>query len=199
MKEEIVQLGDPVLRKKAAALGKKDLGSPKMRALIARMKKLLAKERYGVGLAAPQVGASLRLFIISGKAFLSDLPAPEFRQAGEATEEEKKNPPPDRVFINPELVRASKKKREMAEGCLSVRGKYGTVRRAEKATVRALDEKGAPFTYHASGLVAHIFQHELDHLEGTLYVDKALKLEDEEEKEELRKKYHPGKKEKARQ
>ena len=185
MAPEIVQVGAPVLRQKAPALSKKDIASPKTRALVSRMKKLLAKEQYGVGLAAPQVGVSVRLFIVSGRAFLPD----------EATEEEKKNPPPDMVFINPELVRASKSKREMAEGCLSVRGKYGTVLRSEKATVKALDEHGKPFTYHGSELVAHIFQHELDHLEGTLYVDKAVKLEDEKEKEELRKKYHPGKKE----
>lgn len=182
--EDIVQIGEKVLRQKVAPLSKKDIASPKVRALITRMKKLLAKEKYGVGLAAPQVGAALRLFIVSGRAFLPD----------EATEEEKKNPPPDMVFINPELVRTSKKKREMAEGCLSVRGKYGTVLRSEKATVRALDEKGLPFMRHGSELVAHIFQHELDHLDGVLYVDKAVKLEDEEEKEELRKKYHPGKK-----
>jgi len=187
VKEEIVQVGDPVLRKKAAPLGKKDVASPKTRSLVLRMKKLLEKERYGVGLAAPQVGASVRLFIVSGRAFLPE----------EATEEERKNPPPDMILINPELVRASKKKREMAEGCLSVRGKYGTVLRSEKATVRATDEHGRVFTYHGSELIAHIFQHELDHLEGVLYVDKAEKLEDETEKEELRKKYHPGKKEKA--
>lgn len=187
-KENIVQIGQNVLREKAALLSKKDIASPKIRALIARMKKLLAKEKYGVGLAAPQVGAAVRLFIVSGRAFLPD----------DATEEEQKNPPPDKVFINPELVRVSKKKREMAEGCLSVRGKYGTVLRSEKATVRAQDEHGEPFTYHGSELVAHIFQHECDHLDGVLYVDKAVKLEDEKEKEDLRKKYHPGKKEKAR-
>ena len=186
--EEIVQVGASVLRKKAAVLHKKDITSQKTRALILRMKKLLAKEQYGVGLAAPQVGVSLRLFIISGKAFLQD----------EATEEEKKNPPADMVCINPELLRASKKKREMAEGCLSVRGKYGTVERAEKATIRALDERGKLFTYHGSELIAHIFQHELDHLDGVLYVDKAVKLEDEKEKEELRKKFDPGKKEKKK-
>ncbi len=187
-KEEIVQIGENVLREKATPLSKKDIASPKIRALIARMKKLLKQEKYGVGLAAPQVGASVRLFIVSGRAFLPD----------SATEEEQKNPPPDKVFINPELVRTSKTKREMAEGCLSVRGKYGTVLRSEKATVRAQDEQGEAFTYHGSELVAHIFQHECDHLDGVLYVDKAVKLEDEKEKEDLRKKYHPGKKEKAR-
>lgn len=183
-KESIVQVGDPVLRKTTAALSARDIASPKTRTLIARMKRLLATEAHGVGLAASQVGSPVRLFIVSGRAFLPD----------EADEEKRNNPPPDKVFINPELVRASKKKREMAEGCLSVRGKYGTVMRSEKATVRALDERGAPFTYHGSELVAHIFQHELDHLDGILYIDKAVQLEDEAEKEALRKKYNPGKK-----
>lgn len=85
------------------------------------------------------------------------------------------------VFINPEITRLSKKKKEMSEGCLSVRGSYGTVMRHERATVKALDEHGKPFTYHASGLIAHIFQHEVDHLDGILYIDKAVKLEEDED------------------
>ena len=80
------------------------------------------------------------------------------------------------VFINPEITRLSRKKKEMSEGCLSVRDIYGTVLRHEKASVHAFDISGKPFDYHASGLIAHIFQHECDHLDGILYTDKATRL-----------------------
>ena len=76
----------------------------------------------------------------------------------------------------------------MEEGCLSVRHKYGTVVRHEKATVKALDENGKPLTYHGTGLVAHIFQHECDHLDGVLYIDKAVELEEDEDLKSARQK-----------
>lgn len=75
----------------------------------------------------------------------------------------------------------------MAEGCLSVRGKYGTVIRHEKASVRAYTAEGQVFVYHATGLIAQIFQHEYDHLDGILYVDKAEKLRNEKESAQLKK------------
>ena len=84
------------------------------------------------------------------------------------------------MFINPKLVRLSKAMKEMTEGCLSVRNQYGSVMRHEKASVEAFDENGLPFTYHGSGLIGHIFQHEVDHLEGILYIDKAVSLEEDE-------------------
>lgn len=169
MKEPIVQSGDPVLRKKAKAVPKKDFGSPSLKKLLAKMKKALTKEPFGVALAASQVGENLRLFIVAPKAF--------------------EKPEDVLVFINPELIRISKKKREMSEGCLSVRGTYGTVLRHEKATIKAQNEKGEPFIYHGSGLIAHIFQHEMDHLEGVLYIDKAKKLTSDEERAALREKF----------
>lgn len=165
-KDPIAQAGDPVLRKKAKPVTKKEFGSAALKKLIAGMKKALAKEHFGVALAAPQVGVSLRLFIVAGRAFVAD----------EKSEPSQKNTPPDMVFINPELIRVSRKKREMSEGCLSVRGTYGAVMRNEKASVRAQDEQGEKFLYHGNGLIAHIFQHELDHLEGVLYTDKAKKV-----------------------
>jgi peptide deformylase len=159
-------------------VGKKDIGTPELKALIKKMRDTLKKEEFGVALAAPQVGSSLRMFVIAGKAFKED--APEDAPAEE-----------DKVFINPELVKLSRAKREMSEGCLSVRGKYGTVMRHEKASVRAWDEQGKVFTYNGSGLIAHIFQHEVDHLDGILYVDKAVKLEDDSERDALREQ-HPA-------
>src|SRR5437868_508122 len=110
----IVQIGDPVLRQKAKPVVKKDIGSPRLRALIKKMQKDLRAEENGVAIAAPQVGASERLFVIAGKVFL-----PEDAPKDGAL-------PPDRVFINPEITRRSRSKKEMSEGCLSVRGSYGT-------------------------------------------------------------------------
>lgn len=164
MKDKIVQTGAPVLRQRAKPVPKKDIGSPTLNKLIARMSAILAKEPHGVALAAPQVGSSLRLFVVAGKVF---------------KKEEDKATPPDRVFINPEIVKKSRTKKEMQEGCLSVRGKYGTVMRHEKASLKAQDKTGKPFIYHGSELVGHIFQHECDHLDGVLYTDKALSVVDD--------------------
>jgi peptide deformylase len=179
--EAIVQVGDPVLRAKAKPLSKKDITSPETAKLIAHMKKVLAQEKYGVAIAAPQVGASVRLFVVAGKAF-SDKHT-EKPPAEDTTEEAPTPTRPDMVFINPELLRLSKARKEMSEGCLSVRGTYGSVIRHEKASVRALDEQGKPFTYHGNGLIAEIFQHECDHLDGILYIDKAVRVEEDEESE----------------
>ena len=170
-KDPVVQDGDLVLRQKARPVARKDIASPKIAKLIARMKKVLAGEDFGVALAAPQVGEPLRMFVIAGKAFLT----PE----DPAQKSEQVPPQPDRVFINPEITRLSRAKKEMSEGCLSVRGKYGSVLRHEKATIKALDEHGKVVTYHGAGLIAHIFQHECDHLDGILYTDKAAKLEED--------------------
>ncbi len=83
----------------------------------------------------------------------------------------------DLVFINPEIIKLSRKKRWAPEGCLSVRWLYGEVSRSEKATVRGFDEHGKPFMRGASGLLAQIFQHETDHLNGLLFIDKARNVE----------------------
>ena len=142
------------------------------------MKALLAQEKNGVGLAAPQVGESLQLFIVAGRVFMKE-------ERGEGDEVVVRKPtPPDRVFINPTIIRTSKSESDMSEGCLSVRGLYGSVIRHDKATVRALDEHGKPFTLNGAGLLAQVFQHETDHLHGTLYIDKATELRPEAESDE---------------
>lgn len=164
VKDPVVQEGAEVLRQKAKPVLKKDITSAKVREVILRMKKVLKGEEYGVAIAAPQVGESLRIFVVAGRALLPE-DAPEDTPR-----------PADMTFINPEIVRLSRAKKEMSEGCLSVRGKYGSVLRHEKASIKALGEDGKPFTYNGTGLVAHIFQHEYDHLDGILYIDKATKL-----------------------
>jgi peptide deformylase len=168
----IVQNGHPVLRSIAKDVAHADITSPTIQKLITDMKKLLSKEEHGVALAAPQVGESLRLFIVSGKAI-----------AKRATETEDKTHP-DQVYINPVMTKVSRSKKELHEGCLSVRGYWGEVPRALKATVTAYDEHGKKVTRGASGFLAHIFQHEMDHLNGVLYIDKASAVyEDEKEHE----------------
>lgn len=168
---------NPTLRDIAKEVPVSHIKNASTQALIKEMKRLLSKEEYGVALAAPQVGERLRLFIVSGKALARD--------SRNAPDEEhtKPEPPalPDQVYINPEMVKLSRTKRNKHEGCLSIRGKWGEVPRADKATVRAYDEHGVRFTRGASGFLAHVFQHEMDHLDGILYIDKAVSLYDDKD------------------
>lgn len=182
MKDPVVQDGDPVLRAVAKPVAKKDITSARIRKIIAKMKKTLAHEEYGVAIAAPQIGESLRIFVVAGRAF-------DTHDDEKPIDGESETPAavyPDRAFINPVLTRLSRAKREMSEGCLSVRGKYGTVMRHEKASIKAFDEEGKAITYHGTGLVGHIFQHECDHLDGILYIDKAVRLEQDEDMKSAR-------------
>lgn len=167
MKDLIVQEGDPVLRKVAKAVPKKDIGSPALAKIIKKMHVALAPEKYGVAIAAPQVGESLRIFVVAGRVF---------KEETEEGEEDASPTPPNRVYINPEITRASRKKLEEAEGCLSVRSIYGTVMRHERVTLSYTDEHGLARTENATGLLGHIFQHEVDHLGGILFIDKARDL-----------------------
>jgi peptide deformylase len=81
-------------------------------------------------------------------------------------------------FINPVIVKKSRETQVLEEGCLSIRYLYGKVRRSKKITVRAYDENGVLFERGASGLLAQIIQHENDHLDGILFVDKAMDVEE---------------------
>ena len=162
--KEIVQDGDPVLRKVAPEVPLDSIPSKDIQNLIEDMRDALAECSDGVGLAAPQIGVSKRIFIVSQHIF--------------APEGEEYTPKPALVFINPELEKLSKDTSVLEEGCLSVRGKYGYIKRADKARVRAYDENGKAFTYNGTGLLAEIFQHEVDHLNGILYIDSATDIHD---------------------
>jgi peptide deformylase len=153
----IVQVGDKVLREKAKEVPLSEITSSSICDVIKKMEEALLNEKDGAALAAPQIGISLRIFILSPKVFLP---------------KDTKN----YIFINPVILNLSKKKSLLEEGCLSVRGKYGAIRRSEKATVRAFDEKGNLFTRGASGLMAQAFQHECDHLDGVLFIDSLKKV-----------------------
>ena len=182
----IVQTNNPALRAIAKEIPIKDIGSARVRALIADMKALLAKEELGVALAAPQVGESVRLFIVASKDLIvrkRSEKKPEYEQEFDAEYLEGLPEGEPAVYINPIMVKMSRKKIDKHEGCLSVRGKWGMVPRAEKVTVRAYNENGAKFERGASGFLAHIFQHEMDHLEGILYIDTATEVYDAEKDE----------------
>ena len=155
-KTRILQRENKVLRAQAKSVSLKDIDSKKLANIIKQMSQALHAEEDGVALAAPQIGESLRLFIVRGDILALN-----------------KNPKPDLVFINPEIIKASKNKKQVEEGCLSIRWLYGRVKRSEKVTVRAYDETGRKFERGASGLLAQIFQHEIDHLNGVLFIDKA--------------------------
>lgn len=155
--KDIVQNNDPVLHTTAEVVALPDIPSKRIQTILRDMKEALDAKEHGVALAAPQIGVPLRIFIVSRKAF-----------SDEDTERE------SLVYINPELIRSSKKMGIMEEACLSVTGLYGKVRRATHVTVRAYDERGEIFTRGTGGLLAQIFQHEIDHLNGILYTDKAI-------------------------
>jgi len=152
---KIVQVGDPVLRGGTRLLSRDEVKSAEIQQLIAWMRETM-REAPGVGLAAPQVGLPLRLAVIEDVA---DAP------------EKERRPVPFHVLINPQLTLGAQVI-EHYEGCLSVDGFQAMVPRAQTVTVEALDHHGDPVKIEASGWYARILQHEIDHLDGTLYIDR---------------------------
>jgi len=177
----IVQKEDPILREKAEPVNPKDFSSPRLKKILGDMVTAMEKELDGVAIAAPQIGIPLRIFIVSHRAFeyADDEEDEDDRNELDSlhTHDSPKIKRSNMVFINPVIIKLSRKKVWMPEGCLSVRWLYGEVSRAEKATVRAYDENGKVFTWGGSGLLAQIFQHETDHLNGTLFIDSARNVE----------------------
>ena len=171
----IVQTGDKVLRETAKEIGLAEIKSAKIKNILAQMTKALSAAKDGVALAAPQIGIPLRIFIVL-KEYTENKTAQELKEIQEK-KTPKQNKPEIVVFINPKITKISKKKQAVKEGCLSVTGIFGTVSRAEKVTLEAYNEKGEKFSRGASGLLAQIFQHEMDHLNGILFTDTAYNLE----------------------
>ena len=163
----IVQKGETILRKKAEPVLLADIQTTRIKRIIKQMTEALYQEEDGVAIAAPQIGESLRIFIVSGKIL-----SPHYPDLEEGVPIM-----PDLICINPEIIKISKQKKKMPEGCLSVRWLYGNVSRSTKATITAYDENGAAFTRGGAGLLAQIFQHETDHLNGILFVDSADDIE----------------------
>jgi peptide deformylase len=150
----IVQLPTPSLRQLSADIAKDEY--PEMKKLIKIMYRSM-DENNGIGLAAPQIGLNINIFVISREIA---------KQFGIPS-----------AYINPTVTSASSKEEVIEEGCLSVPGQFGLVKRAYTVTVTAYDEKGKQFTIVANDIAARIIQHESDHLKGTLIVDKFMKTQ----------------------
>jgi peptide deformylase len=166
IKLKIIQVGDPVLRNGARPLTKEEIGSPPIQQLIVLLKNTM-RDSPGVGLAAPQVGIPLQIVVIEDREEYLKLLKPE------EIKERDRRPIPFHVIINPKItLLESEKQADFYEGCLSLNGFVGKVPRALKVKVEALNEKGEPINIQAQGWYARILQHEIDHLKGTLYIDR---------------------------
>jgi len=171
---KIVQKDDKVLRQIAQEVLKSDFGTAKLKKVLSDMKKALASQDDGVAIAAPQIGVPLRIFVVSGRV-VAYTKGEDVTDQNDALIRAKY---PDMVFVNPVITKSSKTKKLMEEGCLSIRYLYGKVKRSDKVSLTALDENGEKISRGASGLMAQIFQHETDHLDGILFTDKATDVKD---------------------
>jgi peptide deformylase len=159
------QVGDPALRAQAKLVAKMQLASDEVQSLIDSMIQTL-RDSPGVGLAAPQVGESLQIFIIE------DLAKYQKKVPKNLLQEQQRKPVKLQVIINPKLTTLSKTKHAYFEGCLSVEGYRAIVERAEEVQVEGLNRHGKPVSITASGWFARILQHEVDHLSGKVYIDR---------------------------
>jgi peptide deformylase len=153
---EIVTLPDPVLRRKAKPVIRFDSS---LQTLVDDMIEIM-RQAPGVGLAAPQVGVSDRVIVV------------------EYTEDEEKEDAPKKLFVvvNPEIKELSEETEVGVEGCLSVPGILGEVARSLGVTVKGLTRRGQPIKIKAKGWLARIFQHEIDHLNGVVFTDRAARV-----------------------
>jgi peptide deformylase len=152
---DIVTVPNPVLRRKALKVN--DYGAS-LQELIDDMIETM-RAAPGVGLAAPQVGVPLRVIVV---------------EYGENAEEGV--PPKLYALVNPEIVRASQDQEVGVEGCLSIPGIAGEVERSLAVTIKGFNRRGQPIKVKAQGWLARIFQHEIDHLEGVLFTDRAERV-----------------------
>lgn len=177
-----MQKDNKILRKIAKNVPIENIKSRKVETIIRKMEKALDSQEDGVAIAAPQIGENLRIFIISKRLFeMMDEEKTKRKSSKRENLEEFEKDKPDfenMVFINPEILKNSKKKIVAEEGCLSVRWLYGKVLRPQKTLVRAYDKNGKLFTLGGSGLLSQAFQHEIDHLNGILFTDKAIDLKE---------------------
>ncbi len=165
MKLEIVQAGNPVLRQRARPLSLAEIARKEIQNLIESMRACM-REAPGVGLAAPQVGVPLQLAVIEDREeYQKDASAEYLR-------ERDRRPVPFHVIINPAINVIAGEKAKFFEGCLSLPGFSALVPRARGVRVECLDEQGKKKVIEASGWYARILQHEIDHLNGGLYIDR---------------------------
>jgi peptide deformylase len=163
----IVQAGHPVLRVPAAPVPVEMIGTPELDDLVVYMVAAM-RQAPGVGLAAPQIGIGLQIIV------LEDDEARMARLTPEQRAERGRRPFPLTVILNPELRLVEGERAVFFEGCLSVAGYTALVERALAVEVTGITQRGEPLQWSASGWPARILQHEVDHLRGTLYVDRML-------------------------
>jgi peptide deformylase len=162
---KIVQTGDPVLRQTGRTLTPQEIKSPSIQQLIESMRDTM-RDAPGVGLAAPQIGESLQLAVIEDRTeYIRDVSADQLK-------ERQRGAIDFHVIINPKLSFVDDATADFFEGCLSVAGFGALVRRALKVRVECLNEQAELITIDAHGWYARILQHEIDHLNGTLYIDR---------------------------
>ena len=164
-KLEIVQAGNPVLRQRARPLSLTEIRSRDTQKLIEFMRTCM-HEAPGVGLAAPQLGLGIQLAVIEDREEYH-------KEVAEAILlERERRPVPFHAIVNPSIEYIGEEKAEFFEGCLSLAGFSALVPRARSVRVSCLDERGQEKVINASGWYARILQHEIDHLNGTLYIDR---------------------------
>lgn len=164
---DIVKAGDPVLHEPAQDVSVKEIGSPKIQNIIDDMIKVMRKAP-GVGLAAPQIGIPLKIIVLEDtEEYIGYAPK-------EVTQAQDRRPFDLLVILNPKLKKKNNKTALFFEGCLSVDGFRAVVERHLEVEVTGLDRDGQPIGIDASGWQARILQHECDHLDGTIYVDKLV-------------------------
>jgi peptide deformylase len=162
---EILQKENPILRQVSCVVPEAEIKSEEIKKIIADLKIAMNSQSDAIAISAIQIGKPVRLFLISNKIY---------EILGEDPEVAKKKK--DLIFINPKIKKTSKEKQNLEEGCLSVRYFYGKVERPTKATIEWYDENGIKASRGVSGLIAQIVQHENDHLDGILFIDKATEL-----------------------
>lgn len=162
---KIRSVGEPVLRRKARPLSPDEIVSVDTQQLIAAMWETL-RDAPGVGLAAPQVGEGIQLAVIEDREEYFKTLDPAL------IKERERKPVAFHVIINPVLTLEPGATADFFEGCLSLPGYTASVHRARRVRVECLDEQGRPRVIHASGWYARILQHEIDHLQGRLYIDR---------------------------
>jgi peptide deformylase len=167
---KVARMGHPVLRAKARPLSATDIRSPRIQQLIDDMFETM-REYQGIGLAAPQVHASVRLFV-------AGLPPRNNRDLDqEDDDDEDRQSVPLMALINPEITPVGRESVEDWEGCLSIPDIRGRVPRAREIVVRAYDRTGKRTEMRVSGFTARVIQHETDHLDGILFFDRMASFE----------------------
>ena len=149
---QIITYPNPILRKKSRDLTQAEISSPEIKQLISDMYNLMRK-KDGVGLAAPQIGKNINLFVINV---------------------ETQNLHKTTALINPKIISGSWRKSTEQEGCLSIPGTFGQVKRPRRIKVKAINQNHQPIQFKATDLLARVIQHEYDHLGGVLFIDKML-------------------------